>query len=257
MQDVVVLQRLRERGVSFADLDQVLIYESVEHQPRVLDKAPTRLSLARAEEGGPVYSIYLDYVSTYNKVKDEFPLEFGVFDIRGIRRQCDIEVFWTAQTLLSEGITAIPGKLRACSELFKLVFTTPCDGVLTKAVFLKRLEQFIPTDYYMQQMVKAIYRTAYEYSDATCEWLELSDFDHTFTNAVHKGVEYLNSVPSTFDLQDFVKTNSAAAKNDADFMATVGKGFSSNKTKPAMIAMIYFFKDIDGILDYGYIISGK
>lgn len=257
MRDVVVLQRLREKGVSFNDMDKILAYESVEHKPRVLDKAPTRLSLARAEDGCPVYSIYMDYISSYNKIKEEFPLEFGTFDIRGNKRQCDIEVFWTAQTLLHEGITAVPGKLRACAELFKLVFTTPGDGVLTKAVLLKRIEQFIATDYYMQQLVKAIYRTAYEYSDFSCEWLEMTEFDHTFTNAVHKGVEFLNQAQSTFELQKFVKENAANAKADETFMESVGKAFSSNKTKPAMIAMIYFFRDTPGILDYGYIVSGK
>lgn len=257
MRDVVVIQRLRERGVSLADIDQVLLYESVEHKPRILDKAPSRLSLARTKEETPCYSVYLDYVGTYSLIKDEFQLEFGSFDVRGRKSQCDIEVFWTAQTLLREGITAIPAKLHACCELFKQVFTIPNDGLITKDMMLHQLDRFIPADYYTQQILKAIYRTAFEYPDLACEWIELTEFDRTFTNAMHDGVKYLSTVPADFDLKEFIKAGAAQAKADTTFMESIGKGFSSNKTKPAMIAMIYTLRETEGIMDYGYIVTGK
>lgn len=257
MKDVVVIQRLRERGVSFADLEQVLVYESVEHQPRVLDKPPSRLSLVRAEPPYPTYSTFLDFISTYAAMKSDYPLEVGTFDIRGHKRTCDIELFWAAQTLLREGVTAIPDKLRSCAELLQIVFATPSEGHLTKGMVLEKLNQYIVTNYHAGQLLKAIYKTVYEYSDIACDWIEMTEFDRTFTNALLYGVEYLGTVDSTFDLQNFVKTNYAAAKSDPDFMKSVGKAFTSNKTKQAMIAMIYYFRDKPDVLDYGYVMTVK
>ena len=258
MNDVVVIQSLRERGYNMDNLEEILMYEAIEKKPRVLDKPPKRLSLVRGKDL-PVYSTYTEFLMTFKDKKDSNTLDTAQLNIKGVVRYCDVDVFLVLQSLISEGFTKSADKARACFDLFRVIMMTPGDTVTIGRVH-ESLTDYLPINFYAGELYKAICNCLFEDTPLMLYWIELANYDKTYKKAVRLGKTVIleSDAETESDVDKLCKQFYSEYKDDEDFVAKYAKEFrKTGATKPLIGMIHHLYKEHPEVLDFGEIVPNK
>ena len=217
MQDIVVIENLRKQGITYNDYDRLLIYEGIERKPRVLDKAPKRLSLQKAQDI-KVYGCCSELIMTYNDLKGNIKLEQAVVDLKGVKRFCDVEVYIMLQALILHGITYTAERASACFDVFRVIATAPGDTITVNRVY-DALSSYQPTSYQAGEIVKAIYVCLFDEKAPVLYWVSLCEFNGFYPNAIELGKKLIrDNCDTERDVEKFLRPIYKEAKEDTAFM---------------------------------------
>ncbi len=238
MKDTIVLTELRRRGLTLANLDEILRYEAVEQKPRVLDKPPKKLSFVKASEITP-YGCCAEYVLCYNDIKESTNLEQGIIDVPSGRHYCDTEVFVALQALIQQGYTMSAERSAACFELFKDIALLPEDVITVKRVE-KMLMEFVPRSYYEGELLKALQVCLLNEKKPVIYWVSQCEYTGFYTYAFELGKDVIRSKCETEkDVDKFLRPLLKEARKDKEFMSGIYKQ-AANKW---LIPMLYYLRD--------------
>lgn len=238
MQDVVVAQSLRNRGYGMQNIEDILVYEAIERKPRVLDKAPKRLSLLRCREL-PVYSTYTNFIMTYKELQQSMSIEIGNLNIKGIQRQCDPEVFIALQSLIQEGITCSEDKAKSAFDLFRVIAMTPAEYI-SCGELKKTLDKYYPQNYQAGELYKAIRTCVYGETEVEVYWFEMTGFSRSYPKALELGRTVVKQeCETTKDVDKLISSYYSEAKQDQEFFDRYSKEFKKLGVSKALIGMLY------------------
>lgn len=238
MRDVIVLQSLQERGVTLDDFQNLLKYEAMEQKPRVLDKAPKRLTFERPAEM-VTYGCCSEFIIAYGSIKESAVVEQTYIDLRGNKRLCDKEVFWTLETLIKQGVTGTKERAEACFDLFKLIMTAKGDTLTVQRMYDVIIDYKYPP-YYVQELINAIHVCVYNERLPVLYWLHNVENGGFYRHAVKLGIPIIRENCETEkDVEKWCKELYKVAKEDKEFMSQLYKP-AVNKY---LVAMLYHIKD--------------
>lgn len=240
MRDPVVLQQLRDKGVELDDMMRQR-YEAIERSPRVLDKPPGKLKIARVKD--PVeYGIAAQFKELYNQSFGTVDTEMFYLDICGARRIIlDERVYYALKALVIQNMSLSEQVSCACSNLFKGIAMHAGEHteVVTEQNMYTVLKNWKAETYAEKVLVQAINETCFSTSSTVLAWREMSASDGYYQYAIHKGEQYITEQNmSDKELKEFIRDNYKAAKADKDFMKHLMKDVPTK----AVIAMIYFMR---------------
>lgn len=238
MKDIVVVQSLRKRGIGLSDMQEVLEYEAIERKPRVLDKAPKRLNLTKASDI-EVYGCCAEFIMCFKDKKANINLEQATLDLRGVKRYCDTDVYFTLLSLIEQGFCYTADRAAACFDVFKVIMTTPGDTLTTKRVY-DALTNYQPMNYYAEELVKAINVCLFNEKAPVLYWLNLCEFSGFYPKAIELGKNVIrDNCETEKDVEKFLRPFYKQAKDDKEFMDNLYKP-GANKW---LIPMLYFLRE--------------
>lgn len=237
MQDIVVIESLRRKGIAF-NTENTLMYEAVEHKPRVLDKMPSRLTMTKADDIMP-YGCCNEFVIDYQQRKESCSLETAFLETPTAKRVCDVSVYLVLQTLINQGVCYNEDKANACFDLFRLIFMSPGDSVTVGSLY-EIIKSYQPCNYFAEEIVKAIKICLFGENASVLFWINLCELSGFYETAVNLGREVIKeNCPKEKDVQKFLRPLYKEAKEDKEFMKTIYKP-GANKW---LIPMLWYLKD--------------
>ena len=240
MKDAVVINNLRSRGFDFNNIDEMLRYEAVERLPRILDKAPKRITIKKAKDV-PVYGCKEEFLITYNSLLSETNGDMFRLDLNGVIKVCDKEIYVILQTLIRQGITYCEQLSNACYELFRVICTHNVDTLTVERVS-QLIGQMKGTDYWAGQLLDAIRVCLFGDDPVIRYWTLIAQFSGLYRDCFEKGKDVLHEQCTTEkEVDAFVRKYYKEAKADKEFMRLT---YTDGISKP-LIAMLYYFKDKD------------
>lgn len=237
MQDAVVLESLHKKGITL-DENNIVLYESIERKPRVLDKMPSPVAIHKAENI-QAYGCANEFVIDYRERKKLFDLPIAWLDVNGVRRSCDVEVFIVLQSLIYQGITYNKDRADACFNMFKLIFMIQEEHV-SIGVLNKVLANYKTESYYEQELKKGIRLAVFGGANPEYYWLSLIETNGMYATAMKLGSEVIQeNCKEISDVKKFLNPLYREAKEDKEFMSRIYKP-AANKW---LIAMLWYLKD--------------
>lgn len=238
MKDIVVIQTLQKRGVGLGDINEVLRYEAVERKPRILDKAPKRLNMTKASDIQS-YGCCSEFVMCFNEVKTSSNLEQAVIDLRGVRRYCDVDVYYVLQALIKQGFCMSENRAAACFDVFKVIMTTPGETLTTARVY-ESIKNYKALNYYAEELIKGINIALYGEKAPVLYWVSLCEYAGFYSKALELGKEVIRkNCESEKEVERFLRPYYKAAKEDKEFM----EGVFTQGANKWMVPMLYYLKD--------------
>lgn len=238
MKDIVVIEQLRKRGCGLKDLQDTLHYEAIERLPRILDKAPKRLTIVKAKDIES-YGCCSSFVIQYQQLKDGTNLEIATLDMKGAKRYCDTEVFLVLQTLIRLSMTKSKDLAGACLEMFKTIILIPGE-TLTKARVYDTLSTYSTTDYYTLELIKGIRITLFNEEAPVLYWISSCELTGFYVKAVELGRKVIkDNCTNEKEVRKFLQPLYKQAKEDKEFM----KNIYINGANKWLVPMLYYLKD--------------
>lgn len=238
MQDIVVIESLRKRNFDFRNIEEALRYEAPEHMPRVLDKAPKKISIKKSTET-PVYGCKAEFIMAYNDLLRDCNSEVYYLDFRGNKKYCDKQIFVLLQALITQSLTKSKEKAEAGFELFRLISTAPHDTLTVERVYTT-LSSYVAKDYYAQQLLEAINACVFNTDSAVLHYIKLVEFSGFYKRAFELGKEIIKrNCKTEKDVERYLKMFYNEAKADKEFMKNIYKP-GANKW---LIATVYLLRD--------------
>lgn len=238
MQDVVVNESLRQRGMLNLPYSELLPYISMERRTRILDKAPKRVTLFHVS-GLDVCGTAQTFVMLYSNIRSQYPLEVAAIDVKGVKRFCDVEIYWTLQALLRLCLGKNLDRITAACDVFRTILTIPGDS-LTKERVYQALFHYTPVNYYAGQLVDGIHVAVYGELESVLYWKSLVEFSGFYAKGFKLGCDTIRAeCKTTKDVDKFCAEQSKLARADKDFMKRIYKP-GANKY---LIAMLYYLKE--------------
>lgn len=240
MQDMVVLQNLRNMGANLDDMNTMLRYEAPERKPRVLDSAPKRVTLSRAKEIAQ-FGCQEDLVMTFRTILEDLTGVVYSLDVKGLQRLCDRRVYGLLQALILHGYTKSKARAEACFEVFKAIVMCKCDTLTIERIY-EVLHNYSTEDYYTNQVVNGALRCLLQDDDTRveCYWRSIAEYNGYYLPVIQYGADVLKKNCKTEkDVQKFLGGLYKEAKADKDFLNAIYKP-GVNKY---MMAMLYYLKD--------------
>lgn len=241
MRDPVVLQQIHDKGIVLDDALRQR-YEALERSPRILDKPPGKLKIARVKDPTE-YGIAAQFKDIYNQSYGTVDTEMFYMDIGGARQVIlDEKVYYTLKALIVQNMSYSEELSCACGALFTSIAS--CNGenrdVVTEQNMYEVLKARTPETYAEEVLIKAINELCFSVSSTVLAWRDMSQSCGYYKYAIRKGEEYVvESGMTDKDLKVFIRDNYKAAKADKDFMKRLVRDVPSK----AVIAMIYFMKE--------------
>lgn len=251
MRDTVVLQQLRQRGITLSDME-LRRYEAIERMPRVLDDVPPRMKLARQKEVIPC-GIAAEFINNYNSIAGTVNSELFYVDLAGQRQiYVDPIVYYVLKSLLLQNVHVSEEVSKTCAELFQQIVMCG-DNPVTEGRLYDFLTHLAPKTYESKELVTTILQTCFTKNTAVLLWNSLSKTDGYYTYAIKRGAQYVeeNNMDEAA-LKQFIKSNCKAAKEDKEFMKRLAKNYINN----ALIAMIYELKEDNSMYEVGTVSGG-
>lgn len=238
MKDPVVLQQLRDKGITPTESD-LLRYEAVERKPRVLDDVPPRIKVMRMDNPVPC-GMSAQFIETYNESVSTIQEEVYFVDIEGRGQiQLDAKVFHVLRTLILSNISFSEELSQACADLFKTV--TLCgSNPVTEGKLYSILNEYKTTNYSEKTIIETILGLCFSDNGTVLLWNNMAQSDGYYMYAIKRGAEYVKqNNMSEKDLKQFIREKGKSAKEDKEFMSKLIKGIPTK----ALIAMIYELRD--------------
>lgn len=237
MQDAVVLQSLREKGIPIT-MENLLPYEAMERKGRVLDKPPKRIKLQNLPERN-VYGIRNEFIMRFNDLKSTLTAEVTRIDLRGNTRICDKEVFIALQALIAEGVCYSEEKAQACFELFHTIVMAPGE-MLSKSVVFEELNDYKPRDYCAKELLSAIKSCLFNVVGPVLYWINLCNLTGFYPKAVELGKQVIAEKCKTEkEVKDFLTPLYKEARANKSFMKDIYQS-GANKW---LIAMLWYLHE--------------
>ncbi len=238
MQDIVVVQQLRKRGMNINNMEELLRYEAIEKKPRYLDKPPKRLSLARASSLNP-YGCCAEFLMCYADLKKSLSSLTATVDIDGNPRPCDVEVFIALRALISQGYCCIEDRAQACFDVFACIVNSSKEAITLSGVY-EAIKNYKSDNYYVKELIKALKVCLYNEKAPVLYWESQCECEGFYQLALSLGSEVIRkNCPTEKDVDKFLKPLYKQAREDKEFMKTVYKPVA-NKW---LIPMLYYLKD--------------
>lgn len=241
MRDPVVLQQLRDKGVVLDDMMRQR-YEAIERSPRILDKPPGKLKIARVKEPAE-YGIAAQFKDLYNQSYGTIDSDIFYIDICGVKRIIlDERVYYTLKALLIQNLSLSEQLSCACSNLFKGIAMHAGESteMVTEQNMYSVLQSWKPETYAEKVLIQAINETCFSTSSTVLAWREIAASDGYYLYAIRRGEQYIvENQLSDKDLKEFIRSNYRAAKANKDFMKRLVKDVPTK----AVIAMIYYMRE--------------
>jgi len=241
MRDPIVLQQIRDKGIVLDDALRQR-YEALERSPRILDKPPGKLKIARVKD--PVeYGIAAQFKELYNQYYGTVDAEMFYMDVGGVHQVIlDEKVYYTLRALAVQNMSYSDELSFACGSLFTAISTYNGENrdVITEQNMYEILKARNPETYAENTLIQTINELCFSVSSTVLAWRDMSKSYGYYQYAIHKGEDYIvQNNMSDKDLKTFIKENYKAAKADKDFMKRLVKDIPSK----AVVAMIYFMKE--------------
>lgn len=234
MRDTVVIKNLQERGFDFTNVEQMLIYESVERTPRFLDREPKRLSIKKVKDL-PVFGCKQEFIIMYQQIMSETSGDVFTVDLNKVKRYCDKEVYVVLQALIRSSISYNQSIAENCYELFRVIVMQDVE-TLTIARVYEQLASIKSTDYWSGQLLSAIRFCLFGESPVALYWGNIAQFTGLYKECFERGRELIVSIcKNEKEVDAFVRTNYKEARADKEFMKNT---YTDGISKP-MIAMLY------------------
>lgn len=238
MKDIVVIQRLQQRGFDFSNVEEMLRYEAVERQPRHLDAAPKRISLQRADNVQD-FGCKQQFVMLYNQIMDETNGDVFQLDLGRLTRFVDKDVYVLLKTLIVNGVSYIEELSMACADLFILISKSEFDTI-TKARVYDLLQPLKSTGYYDKQILEAVKTCLFSSDPIALYWSHIANYTGLYRQALDSGCAYVvKNCATEKDVDKFVAENYKAAKADKQWF----KNMYTDGVSKALIAAMYFLKE--------------
>ncbi|MCM1215094.1 MAG: hypothetical protein NC548_11305 [Lachnospiraceae bacterium] len=238
MKDAVVLNNLHARNFDFNNVEEMLRYEAVERKPRVLDKAPKRLTFKKAKDI-PVFGCKQEFIIAYNSALSETSGELFRLDLNNVQKICDKEVYVVLQTLMRQGICYCKQLSEECYELFRIICTIPVDTLTIERVY-QALSSVRPGSYWADQILSAIKACLFGDSPVLLYWTSVAQFTGLYKACFESGKDVIVSECKTEkDVDAFIRQHYKEAKADKEFMKTT---YTDGISK-ALVAMLYYLHE--------------
>ena len=241
MKDTIVMHNLQRAGVDVTDLQQMLPYMRMEARSRVLDKPPAQLDGYKYDESYN-YGCCGEIIMGFNKVKQDYPdtaPKFGVIELNGTSRQCDLSVYFFLKSLVLNSLNVIKERGDASFAMFKTIVMAP--GDLTNMDYIRSLLPWDSSDYYTKEIVKAAKICIFGENVCVQYWENCVKFTGFYGNALVLGREVIAKECQTIkDVNTFVRNHARDAAEDKEFMKKIYKPGANRY----LYAMIYYLKDL-------------
>lgn len=240
MKDFVVMQSLEDlrRSGNVLPLEQILILDSMENKPRILDKAPKKLSFQKSTSSVK-YGCREEFVTAYNYLSSNYNFEQYTIEFDNHVKFCDKEIFVTLHSLYMISNCNIQDKSIACADLFKWILTRPCD-VYTTGKLKEELPKYTPINYWAGELMNGIKSCVYNVPSYVLLWETLCDFHGYYKEAIELGKGVIEQkCHSDDDVEQFLKPLRVEARNDEEFKSKLVKKGTNKYLTP----MLYYLKD--------------
>lgn len=236
MIEPIVYKKLMDMGFDM-DKDRALFLraEAVGNQPRILDKAPARLTFKRSEET-PIFGCKQEFILNYNDLIGASTGEVFTLDFGSAKRLIDKEVFYVLQTLIRSSISGIKERAEAAFTFFRLISTAPGDTITVQRCSETVVNAQV-TGYYEKELQAAITFCLSGGNPATLYWVSICEFSGLYEDVHKEGLPVIDALcKDEKDVNKFVKDYYAKFRKDTNFK---NKTYSKNVSK-AILAMVYY-----------------
>lgn len=244
MRDLVVINSLKQRGFDFGDIEESLVYETIERKKRILDGPPKRISLTSYEVDSEI-GVKQEFILLYTEMKKEILGDTFILDLGHSKKYYDYEVYTVLQTLFRMSISYSQEIAVACFDIFKTLGVNEYD-IVTKERAYELVLGIVTKDYYKSQIISGIMFSLYGKDTMGVYWKSIAKFNGIYKNAYMKGVEFVSKNYKTEkELNVALKEEYKKAKEDKEFLSKIyEKGLSKE-----MLAMVYMLRNEEGCLE--------